>query len=258
MSARVVSLALDAKGKRHSLAERVIALFQPLPDLRFTIILDGCDWWDLKEYGPENRGMFRIVNTEHVFDEPRWPFRLMEEIGHYDRATDKFCAACDAAIYLHDSTCTRPESLTMTLAHEVQHFMQYGSDRNVWALNDVVTMLPKDTIAKLGLRWCDIPIEREARVVAKRVCEELFGADATARYIEDRITNGTIRRDIDDWVFIQSIVTANEGGYQRAARTGRLYRAIEGSRGDLQETPNLMRAYSEYANLDLDDAFRLA
>jgi len=38
-----------------------------------------------------------------------------------------------------------------------------------------------DLICSEGLSWCDIPIEVEARLVAKRIHQDIFGVDETER-----------------------------------------------------------------------------
>jgi hypothetical protein len=39
-------------------------------------------------------------------------------------------------------------------------------------------------LVHLGLRWCDIPHDREARIVSKRTAEQVFGAELVRQYIE--------------------------------------------------------------------------
>ena len=68
----------------------------------------------------------------------------------------------DELIYLHGSTCASEVGLTMTFAHELQHFVQHGNMLTLWAANTLIPQLPKSVINALGLRWCDIPHECEA------------------------------------------------------------------------------------------------
>lgn len=96
----------------------------------------------------------------------------------------------------------------MTLAHELQHFVQYGSVRKVWAENSLIPMLSRDVILASGLRWSDIPIEREARTVSKRIAEKLFGANRVARYIDIRIARAVNAADGTDWKFVRRLSTS--------------------------------------------------
>lgn len=261
MERRVISLAWDGgvKHERRALAERVIDHFAPsLPDLRLTVILDGSDWWELKEIGTENRGMFRLVNTDHIFDEPKWPLYLMEIVAPFDVMTGKFIPSCDAAVYLHNSTCGSVESLTMTLAHELQHAVQYAHQRRVWAYNGVVLRFLEMCSSTFGLEWKDIPIEREARSFAKRVCVDSLGSQATARYIENRIAASVNDRDRRDWEFIKSIDVTSESIYDITAETGKLFRTMRSNRAGLEQALASLQSLLEYADLSLDEAFDLA
>jgi hypothetical protein len=258
MSVNVHSAADDegTNASRIAIANQVIDYIGPsLPDLRLVVLLDGWDWYELKDGAEENRGVFYPVNNA-TYGETNWPFHLREYLISVDD-TWKPSFTCDAAVYLHNSTCQTPESQAMTLAHELQHAVQYGRNRTVWAYNTLVTNLPNEWIQALKLQWRDIPIEREARIVAKRACEKLMGRGATAAYIEDRLKSGTVGRDIEDWRFIQSIDTDSESAYDTSAETGRLFRHIESTRNELEKTLADLRKYPEFVDLKIDEAFRL-
>ncbi len=259
MPVKVYSVAADGETN----ARRIIAANQvidhmcsSLPQLRLVVLLDGQDWYKLKEHGEENRGAFYPVRNE-TYSDTDWPTNLREYLVSVDD-TGKPSLACEGAVYLHNSTCETPASLTMTLAHELQHATQYATNRTVWAYNGVVTRLPPEWIARLGLQWKDIPIECEARIVAKRVCEELLGAETTNAYIEERITKSTLDRDREDWKFVQSIVTSKEYGYNVTSETGELFRRIDPVFAQLDSTLAGLRKNPDFSDLHLDQAFRLA
>ena len=71
--------------------------------------------------------------------------------------------------------------MTMTFADELQHFVQYGFTRRLWAEGGLISRLPKEVIEMEELNWPDIPHEREARIVAKRVGVKLRGAEEVNR-----------------------------------------------------------------------------
>ncbi len=87
----------------------------------------------------------------------------------------------------------------MVFAHELQHFVQYGFKRRFWAESKLVRELPKQVQEKEQLNRPDIPHEREARIVAKRVGVRLCGEDAVNRYI-DRMINEAQKRCIDQTI----------------------------------------------------------
>lgn len=258
MSVKVYSASNDKRtnASRIATANQVIDYMRPsLADLRLVVLLDGWDWYELKDRAEENRGVFYPVNNG-TYGETDWPSHLRQYLISLDDNW-KPSFTCEAAVYLHDSTCKTPEGQTMTLAHELQHAVQFSRTRAVWAYNAVVTNLQEECMRALKLQSSDIPIEREARIVAKRVCEKLLGRGATAAYIEDRLRSGTVERDIEDWKFIQSIDTDSESAYDTSAETGKLFRHIEWTRDELEKTLTDLRKYPEFVDLKLDDAFRL-
>jgi Zn-dependent peptidase ImmA (M78 family) len=50
----------------------------------------------------------------------------------------------------------------MTLAHELQHFVQHACEPELWAESSVVTNLTPENTRALNLTRSDIPIGREA------------------------------------------------------------------------------------------------
>ena len=52
-------------------------------------------------------------------------------------------------------------------------------------MNSLIRMRPT-AVDDLKLEWADIPIERDARIVAKRVALDLYGEEPVHRYIDQR------------------------------------------------------------------------
>ena len=116
-------------------------------------------------------------------------------------------------IYLHGSTRETDIGLTLTFAHELQHFIQYAHKQRLWALNTLLTNLGSDDFKV----WWDFPIEVDARRTAKLVAEELHGSRPVMEYISCRISARVTDTDADDWRFVQSIDTSFP--YDLAERT---------------------------------------
>jgi hypothetical protein len=94
--------------------------------------------------------------------------------------------AFDNLIYVRDTTCQEGGvGFALTYAHELQHFIQHGHTPSLSAVNSTLYQNLKqfepNTIA------IDIPHEREANIVSKRVAESLFGVDAVREYAESQI-----------------------------------------------------------------------
>jgi hypothetical protein len=93
--------------------------------------------------------------------------------------------AFDDLIYIRDSTCLDMTGCVMNYAHELQHFMQHGYTPKLWAVNNVLYQ----NLRKFepGATPIDIPIEREAEIVSKRVAEAVRGTEAVKEFAEKQI-----------------------------------------------------------------------
>jgi hypothetical protein len=84
----------------------------------------------------------------------------------------------------------------------------------------------------LGLRTCDIPFEREARVVAKMVAEDLFGAAAVHQHIEAKMVEHVTEQDAADWDCIRNLATL--APYDLASETKRFFPTLRRQRSALE------------------------
>jgi hypothetical protein len=155
----------------------------------------------------------------------------------------------DCIIYLHGSTCETDIGLTLTLAHELQHFVQYAISRPLWAVHTLLSNLPglpKDNLQG----WKDFPLEKEARVVAKRIAEKLFGADPVSDYIKGMIDAHLTDGDAIDWAFIQGINCSLS--YDATEETKHLVRLYKRELSELQKTLSSPRD-ADISGVNLDD-----
>jgi hypothetical protein len=185
-------------------ARRVLSQFgNQLPDLRLLCFLDNEEWQPFREYvGEANRGFYTPLK-ESTFAWPVWSDYILGHVFMDEPSCFPVRRAFDHVIYLHGSSCENEVGLTMTFAHELQHFVQYGSARKVWAENSLILRLPTHVIDALGLKWSDVPMEREARIVSKRVAERLFDAERVAQYIDGKIGQGVNAADATDRTVIR-------------------------------------------------------
>lgn len=96
----------------------------------------------------------------------------------------------------------------MTFAHELQHSYQFDRTPSLWVDND---RLKCHRVLKLY----EIPAEREARVVAKRIAEELCGVHVVREYISQKIIDGQEKKAIGedevlDWQWIKEWDSAKQ------------------------------------------------
>jgi hypothetical protein len=214
------------RARRQALAKRVVDEFgNGLPDLRLLAFFDDEDWQPFKDHaGKENRGFYTPIKEE-TFQWPSWPHYVMQCIFVDDPSSILLKQDVDHAIYVHGTTCADEVGLIMTFSHELQHFIQYGFNRKLWAENSLLPHLPKDVFDITGLNWPDIPNEREARIVAKQLGVKLRGADAVKRYIDRRISESTSPKDMEDWRFSQDVNTSLP--YDLAGETKRIFQRLK-------------------------------
>jgi hypothetical protein len=245
MRATVVVKAPDSatREQREEAARRVLARFERrLPDIPVLCFFDDEDWQTLRGPGmAANRGVY--------FRKRDVLFRELPAYVH-ECTTDGF----EDFIYLHGSTCSKDVALAMTFAHELQHFGQHGQVRPLWAANTLAfqTLLHmgRRDFESLGIRACDIPHEREARIVAKQVAEHLFGSLAVGQHIAAKMKENVTDQDAADWSCIQDIVTA--APYDLAAETNLFFPRLESCRAGLQRVLGQLQSDPDFEDLDLD------
>jgi hypothetical protein len=243
---KVKSADDDVRMRRKAVAQRVLAyLGDELPDSRLLCFFDDEDWQALKaKRGIANRGFYEHIRKGHL---PLW---WSESPNHLREAlmVDGEVAFSDL-IYVHGSTCSNEVGLTMTFAHELQHFIQHGTVLGLWAANTLIPNLPKDVITALGLTWCDVPFEREARIVSKRATEELFGAEVTSQYIEAKITQFVTKDDAADWECVNRLVAS--APYDLAGETRTLFLQLKPYRGELERALRGRQHDPDFRHVDL-------
>ncbi len=230
-------------------ARRVLNQFgNSLPDLRLLCFFDDEDWQPFKdEMGPATRGFYAPIK-ETPF--ACWPGYITKRIFVDDPSSYPPKRAFDHLIYVFGSSCTDKIGLAMTFAHELQHFVQYGFKRRVWAENFLLPRLPREVIDLTGLTWFDIPIEREARATAKRIAEELFGADQVRHYIDCRIEGGITVQDADNWRLILQMNPS--APYNVADETTAVFQRVKRYRPQLEAILRELKNDEDFKAIDLD------
>jgi len=242
---------------RELAAQRVLQEFaSELPGLKLLAFFDDEDPHDLKrDLGLANRGFDGPIKAEKG-----WPLRMAEIIFEFVDEVPPWRTkrVFDHGIYLYGSTCTDETALTMTFAHELQHFVQYGFKQKLWAEGRLIRR-SKGVIDVLGLRWQDIPHEREARIVAKRVGMRICGADAVNQYIHRRIRENITAEDVEDWRFSQDLDPSIP--YDLPTETKRIFQRLKPYRQALEDTLQQMKDSDfrdEYADINLSPYFDAA
>jgi hypothetical protein len=244
------------KNRRLALAQLVMSLVDvPTPDQRALCFLDNEDCRYLKS-------VTRGVNRGYHADDPDREIHSyvrdrLDALGESQRENYK------SLVYLHGTTCSTDVGLCMTLAHEFQHLKQsigivpeYVVCRLIGKCNEIVR--------EHALIWSDIPHEREARIVSKRVATTALGTEAVRTYVDREISDAVSKmkaasteedeeawsNDAADWLFIRRVSTDLEYDFVRETRL--LYPALCRFQGPLEET---QRLFSDLGGVDLATLF---
>jgi len=194
----------EVKVQRDAAARCVVAHFGScIPaDSRVLCFLDDNDTPALRrEFGEANRGVYVPINENTNLG--AWPPYVTSSMF------DAGVPAIDDFIYLSGSTSADEIALTMTLAHELQHAIQHANASKLWAVNSLVSHLHRSTITDLNLKWTDIPIEVEARIVSKRVAVMFFGEQRVQHHIDGKMAEHIADNDAADWQFIRSLTPSS-------------------------------------------------
>jgi hypothetical protein len=195
---------LGAKAHREAICGRVLDYFEQYfrigPEPRAVCVLDNMDHDFLKQEfgGVANRGIHWPIRGQGL---GIWPYYVRDVIAWYDEQAGEVVWPYASVIYLHGSTCDSDVGLTLTFAHELQHFLQYAHERLLWTMNKLLVDIHNEEFSV----WWDFPVEIEARIIAKRVAESLFGAEPVRKHIQERIKAHLTDNDVKDWEFVQGI-----------------------------------------------------
>jgi hypothetical protein len=193
--------------RREEAAHQVLSAFGALPAGRLLCYFDEQDCWAFKDgtlgLGKANRGLSGPVTKPTDFQ--GWPWEVVSCI-YTSLSVDDSQAAFDFVTYLHDSSCEDPVGLTMTFAHELQHFIQWATMPTVWEANARFVKRRLESVA--GFDSHELPVEKDARIVAKRIAIRIHGREAVDRCIEKNIANPMDDLDQRNWLFVKGLDVA--------------------------------------------------
>jgi len=119
--------------------------------------------------------------------------------------------AFDNLIFVRNSTCLDATGCVITYAHELQHFTQYGHTPRLSVVNsDLYSSLKKFEPTSIAT---DVPHEREANIVSKRVAEAICGKAAVRAFAEEQVRFMERVNEPDQrerWIFFRDVPAATE------------------------------------------------
>jgi hypothetical protein len=238
--------------QREKAAQCVVAHFGLcLPASRVLCFLDDEDPSSLKQaFGVANRGLSGTVKDGDGL--AAWP-DYVQKCAYVDDDVHPYTRrVIDQLIYLYGSTCSDDVGLTMTLAHELQHAIQHDKLRKVWAVNSLIRRLPT-AVDDLKLEWADIPIERDARIVAKRVALDLHGEQPVSRYIDKRSAEAVEPHDVADWRFVRELTPSSS--VDLVGDTHRLFHRLTEYKPEVEDALQQRKNDPDFSDINLDEFF---
>jgi hypothetical protein len=121
-------------------------------------------------------------------------------------------------------------------------------------LNSLVNELDRSIIKQVKLTWADVPIEVEARVVSKRIAEQIFGHKRVTAYIDGKLAASLTEADVTDWIYVRSLDSKISVDLDSASRP--LFKRLKDWRSELEAALQRAKAASQsYNDVSLDSFF---
>ena len=189
----------DLRTKLRVLCDQVLKQFQHLPSLRLLCYFDD----ENPELLQKQFGQFAGIHTP-LIGAGTWPGYISE---HFFDSDGEF--AFDNLIYVPKTIHVLEEiSFVIVFAHELQHFVQWGFARKIYQANALLFQNLLSFDPRTNAKTWDIPSNREAMIISKRVAKALFGGEAVERYmnkqiIESDTSHNTCKSQL--WVFFRNL-----------------------------------------------------
>jgi len=194
------------QSEREPLCKRVLSRFPQLPAYKLLCYIDDeiPNYLPALDYLPEPNRAFSGLHVP-IRGGGNWPPHVQEWFY-----TSEHEFAFDNLIYIPGTKyATDPVTFVMILAHEFQHFVQYGESEAAWRVNDIL-ICNVGVFDPSAMVW-EIPYERDAMIVSKRVTEYEFGTQAVQQLMEREIADANTNRNIakkEVWTFLSGLSSA--------------------------------------------------
>lgn len=204
----------DLKAKLEPWCSKVLKKFLRLPPLRLLCYFDG----EQPEWLKHQLGEFTGIHTP-VIGSGTWPHYVRK---HFFDPGGGF--AYDDLIYIPKSRyIERQVPFVIVFAHEVQHFVQRGFTPKISQANGLLlwNLIRFDPMTKLK-PW-ELPNNREAMIIAKRVADSVCGKEAVKDFIHTQIEDAKDSHNVSKaqlWQWVKTFKPSDS--YDLARETDRL------------------------------------
>jgi hypothetical protein len=172
------------------------------------------DVWLIRIIGKNYRGVHIPYAARQISPDLQQCF-FHRLTGFPTNVTFENTIAFDNLIYIRASTCADLNTgFVTTYAHELQHFVQHGTMPRLLTVNKVLY----DNLKKFEPNTIptDVPSEREANIVSKRVAEKICGVEDVRRFAEERVAvmeKAGEHDERDRWIFFRDVPSSTDPTY---------------------------------------------
>jgi hypothetical protein len=238
------------KKRREEIAQLVLDQFgDSLHDCRLLCFFDDEDCHEFKvQLGDGNRAFHRVISDRTAF--AGWPEYIRDCILVDDPTSFWYKRMFDQLVYLYGETCANRVGMTMSFAHELQHVIQRVKVPELLTANGLFRHLPIPVVQNVGLQWSDIPTEREARAVGKRIAVTLHGDEAVKEFVTQTASITTDPIELADVHFIQGLDTSIP--YDLKDETLALFERFKNYRSEIEVVIEGFKSDPDFERVDLD------
>lgn len=187
------------------LSHEVLQEFSTLPPLRLLCFIDTLTFESLQQQG-FFRGISGPVAGIHtpIIGAGSWPHHVSR---HFLKTSGEF--AFDDVIYIPESRYIRQKvPFVFIFAHELQHFVQRGLSPKVSKANALLFWNLTTFDPTTEIKPWELPNNREAMMVAKRVAEAVCGVKAVRDFCEEQFEEGKYSKNLSKtqlWAWVRSL-----------------------------------------------------
>lgn len=177
----------DLQAKLQPLGEEVLRRFPKLPSLRLLCYFDDQN----SEWLQRRFGEFTGIHTP-VIGAGTWPECVSK---HFLSPSGEM--AFDDLIYIPNSGYAQQKvPFTIVFAHEIQHFVQRGFTPKIAKANALLLWNLTHFDPTTELKPWELPNNRAAMVVARRVAESICGKEVLEDFVLAQIKDGETKSNI--------------------------------------------------------------
>jgi hypothetical protein len=198
------------------LCQRVEEHFQLPPRRLCRYFANSDDDFLLTTHGSHFRGFHAPISAKNEL-----PIYLLHCFFHpfedlRGDVSDDEMIAFDNLIYIRDSTCADATGVVETYAHELQHFVQHGTLPRLSFVNSVLYHNLKRLVPTAIAT--DVPSEREANIVSKRVAEIVCGVEAVTAFADEQVRLMDAAGEQEQkarWIFFRNVPSSTKYDWQK-------------------------------------------